>query len=351
MRAQQGFSVVELMVAMTISLMLLAGGLSVMHTSRITFDENVRVARLQDYARSSMELIMSDLRSAGSLGCARAVDSSRFRNSLTAPAALRYNFGLAVQGFEGSSGTWSPALDATVIPSATTVSDILVVRTPSPDLPVFLTRTAFAGGTGSISIKKRAGVGLPAGTALLVSDCDYANIFTNSAAVATAGTTGTLERAIDAITPPSGSVEMPQNSGVSFPAYAVNSSVTVIETVVYYVRPSSSESGPSLWRIVGNGAPQELVEGVERLEIQYGEDTNNDQLVDTYRTAAAVDNWANVLSVSLAVLLRAPEQDPDSMLVSRTFDMLGTTVGPFSDRRARVLFTTTVALRNRATAI
>jgi type IV pilus assembly protein PilW len=144
---------------------------------------------------------------------------------------------------------------------------------------------------------------------------------------------------------------MPQNSGVSFPAYAVNSSVTVIETVVYYVRPSSSESGPSLWRIVGNGAPQELVEGVERLEIQYGEDTNNDQLVDTYRTAAAVANWANVLSVSLAVLLRAPEQDPDSMLVSRTFDMLGTTVGPFEDRRARVLFTTTVALRNRATAI
>ena len=48
MRAQRGFSVVELMVAMTISLMLLAGGLSVMYTSRITFDENVRVARLQD---------------------------------------------------------------------------------------------------------------------------------------------------------------------------------------------------------------------------------------------------------------------------------------------------------------
>jgi type IV pilus assembly protein PilW len=351
MRAQRGFSVVELMVAMTISLMLLAGGLSVMYTSRITFDENVRVARLQDFARSSMELIMSDLRSAGSLGCARAVESSRFRNSLTAPAALRYNFGLAVQGFEGSSGTWSPALDATVIPSAATVSDILVVRTPSPDLPVFLTRTAFAGGTGSISIKKRVGVGLPAGTALLVSDCDYANVFTNSAAVATAGTTGTLERATGAITAPSGAVEMPQNSAVSFPAYAVNSSVTVIETVVYYVRPSSSASGPSLWRIVGNGAPQELVEGVERLEIQYGEDTNNDQLVDTYRTAAAVANWANVLSVSLAVLLRAPEQDPDSMLVSRTFDMLGTTVGPFEDRRARVLFTTTVALRNRATAI
>jgi hypothetical protein len=31
--------------------------------------------------------------------------------------------------------------------------------------------------------------------------------------------------------------------------------------------------------------------------------------------------------------------------------MLGTTVGPFSDKRPRILFTTTVALRNRATTI
>jgi type IV pilus assembly protein PilW len=349
---QRGFSVVELMVSMTISLLLLAGGLSVMYTSRVTYDENARVARLQEYARASMELILRDLRSAGHPGCARAVDASRFRNSLADPATLRYNFGLAVQGHEGTSGTWSPALDTTVIPSATTVNDILVVRTQSAELPPFRTRTAFAGGTGAIEIDKRNGVGLPAGTPLLVSDCDYANIFTNSSTVASSGNSGTLERATTALTATAGAVQMPQNTTVSFPAYAAGSFVTAIQTVVYYVRPSANEGGaPSLWRIVGNSGPQELVEGVERLEIQYGEDTNSDLLVDSYVTAAAVTNWSNVMSVSLAVLLRAPEQDPDSPLVSRTFNMLGTTVGPFSDRRARILFTTTVALRNRATAI
>jgi type IV pilus assembly protein PilW len=145
--------------------------------------------------------------------------------------------------------------------------------------------------------------------------------------------------------------QMPQNGSVSFPAYPADSWVSALQTVIYYIRPSASGSGPALWRIVGNAEPQELVEGVERMEIQYGVDTNDDLLVDAYQTASAVTDWAQVLSVSLAVLIRSPEQSADASPNARTFNMLGTTVGPFSDKRPRILFTTTVALRNRATTI
>jgi hypothetical protein len=58
----------------------------------------------------------------------------------------------------------------------------------------------------------------------------------------------------------------------------VRSLVTAIETSVYYIRPSAPGRGPALWRIVGSGAPQELVEGVEE-----------------------VVNWTSVISVSIAV--------------------------------------------------
>lgn len=351
MRVQRGFSVVELMVAMTISLLLLAGGVSVMYTSRLTYDENSRVARLQEYARASMEIMLRDLRGAGHPGCARAVDGSRFTNSLSNAAQLRYNFGIAVQGFEGSSGTFSPALPTAVIPSATTQNDVLVTRTQVDDMQVFRTRTAFAGGTGPIEISKRNGQGIPIGTVLLVSDCDYASVFTNTAAVATSGSQGTLERATGAMTPPAGMAQMPQNGSVSFPAYPADSWVSALQTVVYYIRPSASGSGPALWRIVGNAQPQELVEGVERMEIQYGVDTNDDLLVDVYQTANQVTDWSQVLSVSLAVLIRSPEQSADASPNGRSFNMLGTTVGPFTDKRPRILFTTTVALRNRATTI
>ena len=75
---QYGFSVVELMVSMTISLLLLAGVLSVMYSSRITYDENARVSRLQEYARASVELVLRDLRSAGNQGCATPFGPSAF---------------------------------------------------------------------------------------------------------------------------------------------------------------------------------------------------------------------------------------------------------------------------------
>jgi type IV pilus assembly protein PilW len=345
-RRQSGFSVVELMVSMTISLLLLAGVLSVLYTSRITYDENARVSRLQEYARASVELMLRDLRSAGNQGCARPIRPERFRNALAAPNDLRYNFDRAVEGFEGTAGAWAPALDP-IVDSATAGNDVLVVRSLVSGLPPFRTSAAFAGGTGTIPLEKPAGTGFPTGTPLVISDCEYANVFANSATVDTAGTTVNVARAAGALAAPAGAIEMPQNTGVAFPNYRQGSLVTAIETVVYYIRDSETGRGPALWRIVGNGAPQELVEGVERLEVQFGEDTNGDLLVDVYRDADDVVNWASVISVSMAVLLRSPEEGLDES-GGQTWNMLGTDVGPFADRRPRILFTTTATVRNRA---
>jgi type IV pilus assembly protein PilW len=342
-----GFSVVELMVAMTISLLLLAGVLSVLYTSRLTYDENMRFARLQEYARSSLELMLRDMRSSGFLGCARQIKEDEFRNRLTAPAALRYNFERPVEGFEGTSGAFAPALDTAVVPSATAGNDILVIRSVNSSLPPFVTNAAFAGGAGAVPIAKPNATTLLRGQPMLISDCRYANVFALSAAVG-AGTSATLARATGAITPNAGDAQMPQNLAASLPAYGIGSHVTAIETVIYYIRGSATGRGPALWRIVGNQGPQELVEGVERIEIQYGEDTNGDRLVDVYSDADDVTNWARVLSVSLAVLMRSPDEAGELAPAGQTFDMLGTTVGPFTDRRPRILFTTTATVRNRA---
>ena len=273
----------------------------------------------------------------------------RFRNALTTPTELRYNFGRPVEGIEGTDGTWAPALDA-AITAPTVGNDILVVRSLVTTLPPFRTSAAFAGGAGSIPLEKPAGTGIPQGTPLVISDCEYANVFTNTSAVPSGGTTANVARTTAAISPlPSGAIVVPRNIAVNFPTYRVGSMVTAVETIVYYVSPSASGRGPALWRIVGNGAPQELVEGVERLEVQYGEDTNDDLLVDVYRDADAVVNWPSVIAVSIAVLLRSPEEGLDEA-GGQTWDMLGTVVGPFVDRRPRILFTTTATVRNRAVA-
>ena len=43
-----GFSIVELMVAMTLSLVLLAGALSILYSTKLTSSENDRTARIQE---------------------------------------------------------------------------------------------------------------------------------------------------------------------------------------------------------------------------------------------------------------------------------------------------------------
>ena len=66
--------------------------------------------------------------------------------------------------------------------------------------------------------------------------------------------------------------------------------------------------------------------------MQYGEDTDDDLLADVYRDADDVVNWGSVMSVSMAVLMRSPEDGLDES-GGQTWDLLGTVAGPFADRR------------------
>jgi type IV pilus assembly protein PilW len=127
--------------------------------------------------------------------------------------------------------------------------------------------------------------------------------------------------------------------------------------LIYYVAPSATPStqggqaGPALWRIVGNQSPEEVISGVERMEVQYGVDTNRDTVVDQYSNADAVNaanNWSNVMSIKIAVLVRSAEPNAPEV-DKKTYTLLDTSVGPFNDRYERSVFMTTAALRNRAT--
>ena len=63
----------------------------------------------------------------------------------------------------------------------------------------------------------------------------------------------------------------------------------------------------ALFKRENGGTPQELVEGVEDMEVEYGEDTGTDFFVDEYRDATAVTNWARVSSVRPRVSLRSKD--------------------------------------------
>src|ERR1700754_494713 len=77
-----GFSIVELMVAVTLSLILLGGVVTLFASSRKSYEGNEHLARMQETGRFALDQIIRDIRSAGYLGCAKeapftnAVDTS-----------------------------------------------------------------------------------------------------------------------------------------------------------------------------------------------------------------------------------------------------------------------------------
>ena len=337
---QRGVSLIELMVSITIGLILMAGVLSIFLSSKVTYFANEKTARLQENGRVALDLVTHDVRSAGYMGCARAVP---FTSTLNSSTSLLWNYAIPLQGFEASgTGTWSPALAAgTLNPAPINDSDVLVVRALDRDGISRRVQADLTGATASPVVLSPTAV--PVGTIMLITDCQAASVF--EATGFTAGTPATILHAVGGPTPGN------QTTDLGW-LYRTGARIAPMQTFIYYVANDPVTGEPSLYRQTGATQPADLlIEGVQALQISYAEDTNGDRIADVHRPTNTVASWDDVLSVSLAMLIRSAEQGTE--VDAKTYQLLPTAVGgklinPVDDRRMRMVFTTTIALRNRA---
>jgi type IV pilus assembly protein PilW len=380
-RAARGFSLVELMVAMVLGLVLTYAMINVYLSSKTAFRRQEQLNSIQQNVRIAFEYLSGDARMVGHLGCFTG-RATGFTNSLPA-GNIDTNYALGVEGYEFTNATagaytltgdnpanvttaasWAtnavaPGAIAT-IPVATVGgsasgdgltpgSDVLVIRTVASQ-PVRLTGDA-AAGAATLTVENSTGgkcsdgatdkvAGFCANSHGLVASCTASHVF-SVASIATS--TLTLSAAL------------PSSAGS--PSYAAAATeVFPMQTIVYYVKRASSGATTSLYRRIfdgntANGLEQELIEGVENLQLRYGRDTDAtpDGIVNDYVTASAVDDWSRVVAVRMSVLIRAAtpvEGDVAVPLTGRVNDVTVTypTTGQRFDRR---VFTTTVAVRNR----
>ena len=103
---------------------------------------------------------------------------------------------------------------------------------------------------------------------------------------------------------------------------------------------------------------QELVPGVEAMQLLYGISNNNDDVPDRYVTASAMSaaDWPNVFTIKIALVVRADNASADAgapatiQLFGPLYTGDGATYTPSVDTRsARKLFYTTVQIRNYQT--
>ena len=316
----RGFSLVELMVAIAIGMMLVAGLAVLFANSSQSGNEIEKSVRQIENGRYALELISEDVNLAGYYGEVPASGMTW----VTAPAC---STAVAAMGWDNAARTAPVAitgLDATEASALTCLSNH-----KAGSVAVVLRRLDTAGvlpgasTNGSAYLQTSRCLTDPNATRFILST--VATDFTLRGLACTAG--NTVNR------------------------YLVR---------IYYVATCNEcgvDTVPTLKRVELRGDQMRispLAEGIEDIGYDYGFDTNGDGSADVYLlglsgVAGAPENdWSNVVGVRINLLSRSTEPSP-GFVDGKTYALgIAGTRGPFTDGHKRRAYAATSRLNNVA---
>ena len=94
---------------------------------------------------------------------------------------------------------------------------------------------------------------------------------------------------------------------------------------------------------------EELIEGIENIQVQFGidGDATADGVPNYFTSSPSSSELAKAYVARISILARTLTPDPDtSYQNTSTYDLGEGAIPQFNDRYQRVVFTSTVALRN-----
>lgn len=354
----KGFSIVELMVAILIGLIILAGVIQVVVTSKTTFMGQEEMSFIQENARYAMDVIGKDIQGAGYKGCAGqdarialvagggddsaleflGVESIRgYRNETDAPNA----YAAKLRAIAGGAKSESLLIRSFTGPHH-------VVTSHSGQALIFAAPHSFLSGDY---------------LGIVAEDCRRVGIFriatpvTPSPTVTSVTYTLADNHGMPTIKPnltesiictgatPSCSTSYSQNynPGSVAMSFSANS---------YYIGDSSALPGlPALKRATlvrsaagsagqGTVISEEIALGVEDIHFRYG---IKDSSGTRYLLADEVTNWSQVFAVEVSMMMRS--QTPS--LPTAENKTLGSSGRSYNDKYMRQVVTSIYRIRNR----
>lgn len=334
----RGFSLVELMVSLTIGLIILSAVSMLFVSSKKTYTSQDNLTRLQENARFAMQFLVKDIRMAGYYGCLTEVgeDGLNIRNTLKPVDTFSLNTEIPLQGTEAG------AADTITIRKGE-ASGSVDIATEMPTTSSELTVTSTEG--------------FEENDIIMVSDCSGADIMQITQVQ---GTSSKLQHSPAGGNPAPGDADYPGNETQELSKkYKPGGTQIMKYTVTQYFIGDGASGAPALFRSINGNTAMELVEGVEQLQLLYGIDTDTvpGMNPDIYVTATNVSDWTRVRSVRVAMLVRTIS-DKETDIDSSVYDVDGDcpTGAPLTDtcyeftspgdRYKRRIFQTVVQVRN-----
>jgi type IV pilus assembly protein PilW len=327
-RSSTGFTLIELMVAMLLGLIVVAGVISVFLANQRSYRTNQALGGVQDGSRTAFEMMARDIRDAGLTGCSNGGRVANVLNNApggTATAKWWADWNNAVHGYDGTTGD----------PATGTAFGTAETQRVSGTHSLML-----LGGEGSgVSIKvntepaatftlNEASSTLQTGDVIIVCDPDHATlvqITDYSGGTITHAASGSPGNCTTDLNYPT------VCSSSSSYVFATNAQITRLGAVDWYIGINPI-GGRSLYRmdvVTNTGVPtptaQEMVRDVTAMSIAYHQSGSA-----TFVAAGSVSNWALVDTVQVNLSLESVDK------------RAGTDVKPL--KRS---FTATTTVRNR----
>lgn len=345
---QRGLTLIELMVALSLGAFLVLGVVNVFVSSKKSSQVEYALARVQENGRFALDVLSDDIRRAHYSGC------NSVANSVTTIAQnVSYT---GIRGSSLSGGTWSPALDpndpvlATLdtgsVRDGTDILNIHMAEHVGDDL-----LAADVTPTGStIRLTSNPDCAIEPNSVVIVSNCLTSHVLRVSPTPAACSSDLAITAAKNR--------SLPIEPGYR---YDGRSEIMLFQSIAWYVADTGRDRNGydvyALYRKSMSTPAQEMIEGVEHMQLLYGQRGGTTGIPST-RFVTADDaslDWSQVVSVRIGLLIQSYElvrsqddalsyvlADPNSPITGDP----NTPGGHSSGRALRQAFRTTTVLRN-----
>jgi len=360
MARQAGLSLVELMVSIAISMTVLSGVVQVLVVSKSNFVTERELSGLQENARFAIKYLGDQIRMAGFSSCNKAVVPN-FGNGIRGATGIWHlaNLGLTGYEYDEGIGTFPADFSAAV---AENTDAIVVRRAEDVDLRISGVHNM---GTATMPLNKSHPYKPGQPFVVTTADCLQISVFQSSGPANPANNATTIQhQAGGGISPGNCNGQVRGNffcnaagvitggsNGSIFPS---GSRVMLLRSEAYFVGASATDATvPALFRermyleestSTIDTIAEELVQGVENMQVLYGVDTVGNGTANRYETAEDVTDWNSVVTVRLMLRMRSVNPVFNQDVAYPEFEGISDTDG--SDRFMRQNVSTTIRIRN-----
>jgi type IV pilus assembly protein PilW len=282
--SSKGFSLVELMISITLGLLIVAATLSIFASNKQAYRTTENLGRVQESARMSFELIGNDVREASGTQCSRGIDVV----SVLTPSAPM-----------AGGDFWSDWVNSVrgIENTGPNNSDTLQLKSAGEDMFHVNNHNS---ATATANINSSQNHDLLAGDVVMLCDYRQGAIFQ---VAAVAG---------DDLTHTAGGLNTIANLGIGGAAYTFDDHATIsrINATQWFIA-ANGRGGNSLFRstlrnVGGNPAmvQEEIAEGVNNMQVSFLLPGNADFVTSA---AVPVARWDEVLAVRIAITFESAD--------------------------------------------